>query len=119
MSSLVPLLSHNTLLQKIITVEEKLKCEKEIISRNLFINSFPELSHYIEDEDLRKTLNELEEDTWMRGKNSKERSRKLRDAEKIWFRRRVMELLKRKTPAPITEEVVKFLESYLQEKNVL
>lgn len=117
--STLSLQSHNTLRQKILTVEEKLRCEKDIISRNLFIKSFPEISHYIEDEDLRNTLNELEEDTWMRGKNSDKNSRKLRDAEKRWFRRRIIGLLERTHPTPITEEVVKFLESYLKEKNVL
>ena len=110
---------HQVLRQKVIAIEETQKRTKDIISRDKFITSFPELAHYIEDENLRTTLNELEKNTWPRGDKYLDKVYNLSYPEKTWIRMCVVTLLERTKPEPISNEMVSFLEKYLVEKKVL
>lgn len=105
--------------EKVRAIEDIQRRDKDVASRDIFMVSFPEIVHHIEDEGLRYALIKLEKDTWPRGNKFRDQSRDMSHAEKTWVRMRVVELLERTEPFPISDEVAAFLEVYLAEKKVI
>ena len=108
-----------TLRQKVVAVEDAQRRAKDATSREKFVQSFPEIVHHIEDEEIRTVLLQLEKDTWPRGNKFRDEARDMSLAEKTWVRMCVLDLLERTKPAPIPDEVAAFLEVYLAEKKVM
>ena len=103
--------------QKLLKSEEAHKLEIIKEKMEVFKCTFPEIADLCENELVRDNLLDCEELSWPRGNEYRDRTRELSPKIKSYIRRRINEIIIHKQKeGTLTDEVVIFLEGYINEK---